>query len=94
MRSVQLLKLKTYHGYGLKVTQDNPSVTVDDEIAAGLVASGHFQYIGPAPVPIIEFAIEEALELELEPETDSNSESLLEEKSTPEPSNTKKKGGR
>ena len=88
MRTVQLLKLKTYQGYGLKVTQDNPSVTVDDEIAAGLVASGHFQYIGPAPEPIIESAIKEALELELE------TESLLEEKSTPEPSNTKKKGGR
>lgn len=90
MRTVQLLKLKTYQGYGLKVTQDNPSVTVDDEIAAGLVASGHFQYIGPAPEPIIESAIEDALE----PETELEPEFLLEEKSTPEPSNTKKKGGR
>jgi len=46
MRRLRLLRLASFSGYGIDVTQNEPVVEVADEVAEKLLATGYFEDLG------------------------------------------------
>ncbi len=49
MKRLKLLYLGSYSGYGVTVTQVQPFVEVDDQLAAKLLATGYFEDMAGMP---------------------------------------------
>lgn len=47
MKRLKLLRLASFSGYGIDVTQNSPVVEVSDELAARLLATGYFEDLTP-----------------------------------------------
>ncbi|MGB9866721.1 MAG: hypothetical protein ACPLPR_02280 [Bacillota bacterium] len=46
MRRLKLLRLASFSGYGVDVTQNQPVVEVADKVAEKLLATGYFEDLG------------------------------------------------
>lgn len=54
MKRLKLLRLASFSGYGIDVTQNSPVVEVEDELAVRLLATGYFEDLTPVSVKTVE----------------------------------------